>query len=402
MTRALLMLGAASLALSAPAAAQHVGHHMPAPKAAPAKKAPPKRATAPKKRTEAAPAKKVSASKRAAPKRAPARKAAPVKARAPAPDPHAGHRAAAAADPHAGHDAPPPAPVATDPHAGHQNPAPAVDAHAGHQMQAPAADPHAGHDVGNASVDPPVTPPPAAALSGPEDAADIVWGAGPMATARREMNRMHGAMRAYRLLIDRMELRTQRGREGYAVDAEAWYGGDIDKFWIKAESEGTLGDRFEGAEIQALWSHAIDPWFDVQAGIRYDLRRGSDRAHLVVGSQGLAPYWIEVDAAAFLSDRGDVTARVEAEHDVRITQKLIVQPRVEIQFALQDVPDEMLGGGLAEASAGVRIRYQVSPLVAPYVGVEYERSFGDSRRFRRLADESLGGLRLLAGVRTWF
>src|SRR5690606_2315312 len=99
---------------------------------------------------------------------------------------------------------------------------------------------------------------------------------------------------------------------------------------------------------------------------------------------------------------GDLTARVEAEHDALITQRLILQPHVEAQFALQDIPELQIGSGLSEFSAGIRLRYQVTPLFAPYVGIEYERSFGETRRIRRLAAEETGGLGFVAGIRFWF
>lgn len=318
-------------------------------------------------------------------------------------DPHAGHQMPQRAeDPHAGHTMP----EQPDPHAGHQMPPAAEqpDPHAGHAMPAEPqqADPHAGHDMTATAVDPPVAPPPPEAFTGPEHAADIYYGDTAMARARREMYRMHGAIPAYRLLIERLEARMREGRDGYLLDAQGWYGGDIDKLWLKAESDGTFGEALGDAELQALWSHAIGPWFDLQTGVRYDLRRGSDRAHVVAGVQGLAPYWIEIEAAAFLSDKGDVTANFEAEHDVRITNDWTLQPRAELALALQDVPREQTGAGLSEIALGARLRYQVTPLFEPYVGIEYERAFGDTRRFRRLADENLGGFSLLAGVRTWF
>lgn len=312
---------------------------------------------------------------------------------------------------------PQPSRQGTDPHAGHGPAQPARDqqepvctpehAAMGHCIlteprQQQTDDPHAGHDLRHTAVTPPVGPPPPEAFSGPVHAADTLFGDAVMARSRREMYRMHGAVPAYRILFDRLETRIQKGRNGYALDAEAWYGGDIDKLWLKAESHGKLGERFEGAELQALWSHAISPFFDLQTGVRYDAVRGPNRAHFVLGIQGLAPYWIEIDAAAFLSDRGDVTARFEAEHDMLITQRLILQPRGELHFALQDIPRQLVGGGLSEASLGARLRYQVTPLFAPYVGAEYERAFGNTRRYRRLADEHFGGFRLVAGVRTWF
>lgn len=343
-------------------------------------------------------------------------------AAAPATAQHSGHSAPAAPAPQAsctpehaamGHCTMPPAEQPADPHAGHQMPAqeqPAADPHAGHQMPAPeqpaadpapAADPHAGHQMAPATQ-PPEAPPPPAALLGPENAADTVYDPARMAASREELRREHGDLPAYRFFIERAETRIRDGRDGYLVDAQAWYGGDIDKVWFKGEVEGAWGQSPEDAEIQALWSHAIDPWFDLQTGVRYDPRPGPDRAHLVLGVQGLAPYWWEVDAALFLSNKGEITARAEAEYDLRITQKLILQPRGELDFSLQNIREIGIGAGLSQAAVGVRLRYQVSPLVAPYLGLEYERAFGNTADFRRAEDEEVGGWNLLAGMRMWF
>jgi copper resistance protein B len=315
---------------------------------------------------------------------------------------HAGHGAQPVADPHAGH-AKPAAPAekpAADPHAGHTMPAPepAADPHAGHTM--PAADPHAGHTAGAPA--PAVAPAPAAASAGPANAADAVYGAEAMAAARADMREEHGAARTGKVLIDRLEYRERSGRDGYAWDAQGWYGGDRDKLWLKSEGEGAFGTRLERGEVQALWSRAIDPWFDLQLGLRHDFGHGPDRSHLALGVQGLAPFWFEVDAAAFVSDKGDVSARVEAEYDLRITQKLILQPSAEVEFSLADVPELGIGSGLSSAEAGLRLRYEIRPEFAPYIGVEYQRGFGDTARFRRLAGEKAGGWRLLAGLRLWF
>jgi len=195
-------------------------------------------------------------------------------------------------------------------------------------------------------------------------------------------------------------LEIAHGSDGYLFDAQAWYGGDIDKLWLKGEGE--FGGQLEETELQALWSHAIGPWFDLQTGARIDVGPGEERAHLVLGVQGLAPYWIEIDTAVFLSDQGDITARIEAEHDLRITQSLILQPRAELDFALQDIPVERVGSGLVKAALGARLRYQVTPLFAPYVGVEYEAWIADTRDLRRTAEDDLGGMRAIVGLRTWF
>jgi copper resistance protein B len=250
---------------------------------------------------------------------------------------------------------------------------------------------------------PPVGAPPAAALSGPENAADTVFDPALMAQKRRtELISEHGGMTTIRILIDRLELLARDGRDGYAWEGDAWFGGDYDKLWFKTEGEGEVGGRLEAAEVQALWSRAILPFFDFQLGVRHDVRPRPDRTHLAVGIQGLAPYWFEIDAAAFLSTKGDLTARFEAEYDQRITNRLFIQPRVEFDVAAQDVPELGIGSGLSSAELGLRLRYQFVPEFAPYIGVGYERRFGDTARFARADGEDVGGWSLLLGLRAWF
>lgn len=307
---------------------------------------------------------------------------------------------------HAGHGDPPtetkpeaaPVEKAADPHAGHDMPPP-EDPHAGHDMPA-AADPHAGHDIGASAAEIPVGPPPPEALQGAAHAADAIWGRA-MGDSRAVLIREHGAMTAAKLLVDRAEARFHQGRDGWALDAEGWAGGDINKLWLKSEVEGAWGEKPETAEVQALWSHAIGPFFDLQAGVRADFEP-KGRARAAIGVQGLAPYWIEVDAAAFISTKGDITARVKAEHDARITQRLILQPAIELDFALQNVPEEHVGAGLSTFEAGLRLRYEISPQFAPYVGVNLERAFGRTRHYLREEGDDPTALSFVVGLRAWF
>jgi copper resistance protein B len=293
-------------------------------------------------------------------------------------------------------------------------PAPALAQHAGHDphaghgadaapLPAPQPDPHAGHDMGAPpGPTPPLASPPAAAVEGPRHAADALFGPSAMAAAREQLRAEHGETRTYRVMIDQLEARIRDDRDGYLWDTQAWYGGDIDKLWLKTEGEGGFSEKPEQAEVQVLWSHAVTPWFDAQAGLRYDFRPDPERGHLVLGLQGLAPYYFEIDAAAFLSDEGDLTARFEAEYDQLITQKLIVQPRIELDLAAQDVREIGVGSGLSSAEAGLRLRYEFVPEFAPYIGVEYERKFGETADFARDEGEDAGEWSILLGVRAWF
>lgn len=333
---------------------------------------------------------------------------------APASDPHAGHAEPAGqpqdADPHAGHVMPSaPEQPAADPHAGHEMPAAppaqASDPHAGHVMPEQAADPHAGHAMpGMAATEaPPVAPPPPEAFSGPEHAAATIFDPALFERKRQEeLIEEHGGYVTWMFLADQLEYRAHDGADGYKWDFQGWYGGDYNKLWLKSEGEGTFGESPEQVEVQALYSRAIDPWFNLQAGIRHDFRRDPERTHLVLGIQGLAPYWFEVDGSLFLSDKGELTARFEAEYDQRITQKLILQPTVEFDLSAQDVPELGIGSGLSTAEVGARLRYEFVPEFAPYIGVEYERAFGETADFRRAAGEDVGGWSLLVGIRSWF
>lgn len=356
---------------------------------------------------------------------------APAPTPRPAADPHADHvmpapaRPTGAADPHAGHAMPAqtdPAPQA-DPHAGHAMPAqtpPAVspDPHAGHAMPAQArpavdADPHAGHggasaagppDVPTSADDPgrpPLPPPPPRALSGPAHAADAIFGADTMAAARAALLAETGAMTTTAVVIDRLEAWSGDGAEGWLWDMGGWHGGDINRFWWKSEGGGEFDGSTSG-EVQALYSRAIRPFWDVQAGVRQDFGAGPDTTHIVLGIQGLAPYWFEVDAAAFLSTKGDLTARVEAEYDQRITQRLILQPRVELEASASDIPERGLASGFTHVEAGLRLRYEFAREFAPYVGVEYSRDLGGTADLARARGEEPGGVRWVVGLKAWF
>ena len=144
-------------------------------------------------------------------------------------------------------------------------------------------------------------------------------------------------MPASKLLIDRSKRASGRAATAISVNAEGWYGGDIDKLWLKTEIEGEYGARPSRPSSRPCGATRSIPGSICRPACARCPPRYA-RGHLVLGVEGLAPYWIEVDAAAFLSDKGDITARVEAEHDISVTQKLILQPRVEFDFAAQDIP----------------------------------------------------------------
>jgi len=269
-----------------------------------------------------------------------------------------------------------------------------------------AQDPHAGHAMGGEEM--PVspgptmeTPPPAAAGDGPPRAADAIWGAEAMAASREELRKTHGDFPTFWFQGDRLETQARDGADAYLWDIQGYYGGPTKRLWFKSEGEGDWGSAPEDAEIQALYAKAFAPFWDVQAGVRHDIA-GPDTTHAVIGVQGLAPYMFEVDAALFLSHRGDLTARIEAELDQRITQRLILQPRIEANLSAQDIPELGVGAGLDQIEAGVRLRYELRREFAPYIGIEQSWRTGRGADFAQARGEDRSATSFIAGIRFWF
>lgn len=235
-----------------------------------------------------------------------------------------------------------------------------------------------------------------------DHAADAVYDPVAMARARGAMRRENGGMNFSRLMLDRLEYRAQRGADGYHWEGEGWIGGDINRFAFKSKGEGEIGGPLKSAEMQALYSRAIDPWFNLEAGVRQDIQPEPRRTYAVLGIDGLAPYWFEVGAQAFLSDKGDVHLRLEGSYDQRLTQRLILQPAAEVNLAAQDVPELGIGSGLSGIELGLRLRYEFAREFAPYVGVNWERRLGGSARYARAEGDDISTVSILAGVRFWF
>lgn len=266
----------------------------------------------------------------------------------------------------------------------------------GHCKPAPAApaDPQA---AGTALPAGDAPPPPAPRAN----YADRIWGAEAMAPVRDALRREHGGASFSQIMIDIAELQVRDGREGYRWEGEGWFGGDINRLVIKTEGEGSFGEPIEDAEVQALYSRAIGPYFNLQGGVRQDIEPAS-RTYAAVGVEGLAPYWFEVEAHAFVSTHGDVLARLAASYDQRITQRLIAQPRAEFNFAAQDVRASGIGAGLSDAEFDLRLRYEIVREFAPYIGISHSAKLGRTADFARAAGEDPTGTSFVIGVRAWF
>lgn len=270
------------------------------------------------------------------------------------------------------------------------------------------ADPHAGHDMTGMAGMPNMVSPDTEIGNTPapapptDHAADAVFGAAQMANSRKMLRHENGGMPAYSVVFNLAEYRVQKGANAYRWDGEGWFGGDINRFVVKTEGEGAVRGGVDSAEVQGLYSRAINPWFNLQAGVRHDFKPGPARTYATIGFEGLAPYWFEVEGALFLSDKGDLLGRLEGYYDQRITQKLILQPRVELNFAAQDVPSNAIGSGLSDAELGLRLRYEVKREFAPYFGISWERKVGDTARFARNAGDPVQSTSLVLGIRAWF
>lgn len=224
-----------------------------------------------------------------------------------------------------------------------------------------------------------------------------------MAEARTELRREHGGLTTGMLQGERLEYGADDGDEVLLWDFQGWLGGDIRRLWIKTEGEyGMEPGRLEEGEIQALYSRAISPYFDLQAGIRHDFEPGPSRSYAVLGVQGLAPYWFELDTALFVSEEGDLSARVEAEYEILLTQRLIAQPRAELQVEAQEVPELGIGSGLSTVDFGLRLRYEIRREFAPYIGVSWTELLGGTADFARAAGEATSSRSVVAGLRFWY
>jgi len=203
------------------------------------------------------------------------------------------------------------------------------------------------------------------------------------------------------VLIDRLERSYGENSNSTAYDAQAWYGSTYNRLVVKAEGDVSKG-KVQEARTELLWGHAIATFWDTQLGVRVDNGVGPDRGWLAFGVQGLAPYWFEVDATAYVGDQGRTAFKLGAEYELLLTQKLILQPRVELKVYGKSDTERRLGSGLAESQAGLRVRYEFTRQFAPYIGIERTSKYGQTAKLAREEGEKDGETRWVAGVRFWF
>lgn len=209
------------------------------------------------------------------------------------------------------------------------------------------------------------------------------------------------------VLFEQLEYRRTGSDNSAGWDLLGWVGGDFTRLWIKGMGDHATGGAGAGNfEVQALYGRLVAPYWDLQLGGRVDVRYGGGTDHarvlLVIGLEGLAPYWFEVEPAVFLSQDGDISARLTTTYDMFITQRLLAQPRIEINAAVQEVTEFGIGSGLNDFAFGLRLRYEIERKFAPYAGVSWVRRFSGTADLARQAGENASDVAIVGGVRVWF
>ncbi|MCO4321401.1 copper resistance protein B [Aliidiomarina quisquiliarum] len=203
-----------------------------------------------------------------------------------------------------------------------------------------------------------------------------------------------------KVMLDEVE-RGLDSNDPTSFKLQAWVGKDLNKLWLKSRGDYQNSDDKE-LEIQALYSRAIAPYWDAQMGIRVDLEPSPSRNWAVLGIQGLAPYFFEIDAALFIGEEGRTAMRVTAEYEMLLTQKLILSPEVKMNLYGKNDAVLGIGSGLSDISAGLRLRYEIKREFAPYIGVEWARKFGNTAEFARNEGKKVEGTQVVIGLKAWF
>lgn len=236
----------------------------------------------------------------------------------------------------------------------------------------------------------------------PSDARDPDYAEGEgMSTMPGMAASMNDDARFGKLLLDQLEYVHAADANGIALDAQAYYGGDVDNIWLKVDGERSDG-HLRDTRTEALWAHAATAFWDTQLGVRHDFGAGPARTWAAFGVQGLAPYWLDVEATAYVGQSGRTALRLEAEYDLLLTQRVILTPDLEINAYGKRDPARHLGAGVSNVELGLRLRYEVTRQFAPYVGVDWNRRVGGSADLARAAGEPAFDHAIVAGIHVWF
>jgi copper resistance protein B len=202
------------------------------------------------------------------------------------------------------------------------------------------------------------------------------------------------------LLIDQLEYAHGYDGNGAMWEAEAWYGNDSNKLWLRSEGESNQG-RLADGDIEVFWNRAVFAYWNTQLGVRHDLGVGPQRNWSAFGLQGMAPYWLELEATAYAGESGRLATRLRAQYTLRFTQRWVLQPEFETNLYSRDDAARFVGSGVSNAKLGLRLRYEITRQFAPYLGIVWNRSFGVTADFVRGERQPAFDRQFVAGFRLW-
>ena len=243
-------------------------------------------------------------------------------------------------------------------------------------------------------------PPPTVAVQEPRTPIPPITDADRAAAQPPAHGHEHGGDAIGYLLFDRLEAWNDDG-DGQAWEAQGWFGNDHHRLWLRSEGEREDGSTSH-ADVEVLYGRPIARWWDMVAGVHHDFAPGAARDRAAIGVIGTAPYKFEVEATGYLDASGRLSARIEAEYELLLTNRLILQPMIEAEWHARDDRSRGIGAGVSKAETGLRLRYEITRRFAPYVGLVHERSFGKTADLRRDEGDGVRETRVVAGIRFWF
>lgn len=202
-------------------------------------------------------------------------------------------------------------------------------------------------------------------------------------------------------LLDQFEWVDAESGSALAWEAQGWLGNDEQRLWLRSKGERADGGT-ENAELQLFYGQPLVRWWDWLVGIRHDFKPAPSQSWLAAGVQGLTPYWFESKATLYLGESGQTNLRLEVEYELLFTQQLVLQPLLELNFFGKEDAQRGIGSGLSQAEAGLRLRYEIRREIAPYVGLSWERAYGETADLAQQHGEDIEDTALVAGIRLWY
>jgi len=203
------------------------------------------------------------------------------------------------------------------------------------------------------------------------------------------------------VLVERLEWQTSEHGSDAGLHVVAWVGRERNRLWLRGEA-ASEGGHTDEAQAHVLWGRQVNRWWDVVAGVRQDMQPGDAQTWAAIGVQGLAPYWFDIEATAYVGASGRTQFKVDADYELLLTNRWILQPRFEASLAGKSDPDRQLGAGLMSTDVGLRLRYEIRRELAPYAGVMWRNKWQGTADLAEEADEPTGGARFVAGLRFWW